>query len=56
MSQKDGQSLNVDFIDEIYKFLSQSSKLNLKDIGSTFFLADIFSIKHENLDSRIYLT
>ena len=36
--------------------LNQSKKLSLKDIGTTFFVADIFAIKHENLDSRIYLT
>ena len=56
ISQMDGQTLNVNFIDEIQKFLSQSKQFTLKDIGSTFFLADIFSIRHENLDSRIYLT
>ncbi|MDC2992385.1 hypothetical protein OAZ22_01700 [Pelagibacteraceae bacterium] len=56
MSQKDGQTLNVDFIDQIQKFLNKSKKLTLSDIGTSFFVADIFSIKHENLDSRIYLT
>jgi len=56
MSQKDGQSLNVIFINQIQDFLNQSDKLTLKDIGSTFFIGDIFAIKHENLDSRIYLT
>ena len=56
MSQKDGQSLNVIYIDQIQEFLTYSDKLTLKDIGSTFFIGDIFSIKHENLDSRIYLT
>ena len=56
ISQMDGQTLNVNFIDEIQKFLFQSKQFTLKDIGSTFFLADIFSIRHENLDSRIYLT
>ena len=56
ISQKDGQTLNVLFIDQIQKFLNQSKKLSLKDIGTTFFVADIFAIKHENLDSRIYLT
>ena len=56
MSQKDGQSLNVIFINQIQEFLTYSDKLTLKDIGSTFFIADIFAIKHENLDSRIYLT
>ena len=56
MSQKDGQILNVNFIDQIQKFLAQSEELTLKDIGTSFFISDIFAIKHENLDSRIYLT
>ena len=56
MSQKDGQSLNVIFINQIQDFLSHLNKLNLKDIGTTFFIGDIFAIKHEYLDSRIYLT
>jgi len=56
MSQKDGQSLNVIFISQIQDFLNQSDKLTLKDIGSTFFIGDIYAIKHENLESRIYLT
>ncbi len=56
ISQKDGQKLNVYFIDQIQKFLNQSNRLSLKEIGTTFFVADIFAIKHENLDSRIYLT
>ena len=56
MSQKDGQSLNVIFINQIQDFLNQSDKLILKDIGTTFFIGDIYAIKHEDLDSRIYLT
>ncbi len=56
MSQKDGQSLNVIYINQIQDFLTHSEKLTIKDIGSTFFIGDIFAIKHENLDSRIYLT
>ena len=56
MSQKDGQTLNVIYINQIQEFLILSDKLTLKDIGSTFFIGDIFAIKHENLDSRIYLT
>ena len=56
MSQKDGQTLNVIFINQIQEFLTHSDKLTLKDIGSTFFIGDIFSIKHENSESRIYLT
>ena len=56
MSQKDGQTLNVIFINQIQEFLTHSDKLTLNDIGTTFFIGDIYAIKHENLDSRIYLT
>ena len=56
MSQKDGQTLNVIYINHIQEFLTHSNKLTLKDIGTTFFIGDIFAIKHENLQSRIYLT
>ena len=56
ISQKDGQKLNVIFINKIQDFLQKSEKLNLDDIGSAFFIGDIFSIKHENLETRIYLT
>ena len=56
ISQKDGQKLNVIFINKIQDFLQKSEKLGLEDIGSTFFIGDLFSIKHENLETRIYLT
>ena len=56
MSQKDGQTLNFIFINQIQEFLTHSDKLTLNDIGTTFFIGDIYAIKHENLDSRIYLT
>ena len=56
ISQKDGQKLNVIYINKIQVFLQKSEKLSLEDIGSTFFIGDLFSIKHENLETRIYLT
>ena len=56
MSQKDGQTLNFIFINQIQEFLAHSDKLTLNHIGTTFFIGDIYAIKHENLDSRIYLT
>ena len=56
ISQKDGQKLNVVCINKIQDFLQKSEKLNLEDIGSAFFIGDLFSIKHENLETRIYLT
>ena len=56
ISQKDGQKLNVIYINKIQDFLQKSEKLNLEDIGSIFFIGDLFSIKHENLETRIYLT
>ena len=56
MSQKNGQTLNVNFIEIIQKFLLQSKELTLNDVGTTFFIGDIYSIKHENLKTRTYLT
>ena len=57
LTGKAGQfMLNVIYINQIQEFLTLSDKLTLKDIGTTFFIGDIFAIKHENLDSRIYLT
>ena len=56
MSNKDGQSINFIFIDEVNKFLEVSKNLTLKDIGTTFFIGDIYAIKHENLYSRTYIT
>ena len=56
MSQKDGQTLNFIFINQIQEFLTHSDKLTLNHIGTTFFIGDIYAIKHEHLDSRIYLT
>ena len=56
ISQKDGQSINVMFINKIQNFLNNNVHLNLDDIGSTFFIGDLFSMKHEKQDTRIYLT
>ena len=56
ISQKDGQKLNVVCINKIQDFLQKSEKLDLEDIGTSFFIGDLFSIKHENLETRIYLT
>ena len=56
ISQKDGQSINVMFINKIQNFLHDNRNLNLDDIGTTFFIGDLFSMKHEKQDTRIYLT
>ncbi len=56
VSQKDGQSINVMFINKIQDFINNSKDLTLDDIGTTFFIGDLFSMKHENQDTRIYLT
>ena len=56
ISQKDGQSINVMFINKIQNFLYDNRNLNLDDIGTTFFIGDLFSMKHEKQDTRIYLT
>lgn len=56
VSQKDGQSINVMFINKIQDFINNSKDLSLDDIGTTFFIGDLFSMKHENQETRIYLT
>ena len=56
ISQKDGQSINVMFINKIQNFLHDNKHLNLDDLGTTFFIGDLFSMKHEKQDTRIYLT
>ena len=56
VSQKDGQSINVMFINKIQDFINNSKDLTLDDIGTTFFIGDLFSMKHENQETRIYLT
>ena len=56
VSQKDGQSINVIFINKIQDFINNSKDLTLDDIGTTFFIGDLFSMKHENQETRIYLT
>ena len=56
ISQKDGQSINVMFINKIQHFLHDNRHSNLEDLGTTFFIGDLFSMKHEKQDTRIYLT
>ena len=56
VSQKDGQSINVMFINKIQDFINNSRDLTIDDIGTTFFIGDLFSMKHENQETRIYLT
>ena len=38
------------------KDISISENLNLEDLGGICFNSDIYSIKHENLKTRIYKT
>ena len=40
----------------LLKFKKEGINLDLNDLGTTFFVGDIFSIKHEKLETRIYLT
>ena len=56
VSQKDGQNINVMFINKIQDFINNSKDLTIDDIGTTFFIGDLFSMKHENQETRIYLT
>ena len=41
----------------VYKFVNEIvENLNLEDLGGICFNSDIYSIKHENLKTRIYKT
>ena len=54
LGQKVGQDCLLQSIGLINQFLSQSKDYSLKNLGSICFNADMHSIKHENLFSRVY--
>ena len=55
-----GQKIGQDCIIKTYKLIreieKESQNLNLEDLGGICFNSDIYSIKHENLKTRIYKT
>ena len=56
LSQKDGQDCMVSFLGMMKSFHNTMRDYNLDDLRSSMFYADIYSMKHENLTSRIYVT
>ena len=56
LSQKDGQDCMVSFLGMMKSFHNTMKDYSLDDLRSSMFCADIYSMKHENLTSRIYVT
>ena len=56
LSQKDGQDCMVSFLGMMKSFHNTMKDFSLDDLRSSMFCADIYSMKHENLTSRIYVT
>ncbi len=56
LSQKDGQDCMVSFLGIMKSFHNTMKDYSLDDLRSSMFCADIYSMKHENLTSRIYVT
>ena len=56
IGQKIGQDCIIQTYDLIRELEKESENLNLEDLGGICFNSDIYSIKHENLKTRIYKT
>ena len=56
IGQKIGQDCIIQTYDLIREIEKESENLNLEDLGGICFNSDIYSIKHENLKTRIYKT
>ena len=56
IGQKIGQDCIIQTYDLIRELEKESENLNLADLGGICFNSDIYSIKHENLKTRIYKT
>ena len=56
IGQKVGQDCIIQTYDLIRELEKDSENLNLEDLGGVCFNSDIYSIKHENLKTRIYKT
>ena len=54
--QKVGQDCIIQMYDLIREIENESKNLELEDLGGVCFNSDIYSIKHENLKTRIYKT
>ena len=56
IGQKAGQDCIIQMYDLIREIENESKNLELEDLGGVCFNNDIYSIKHENLKTRIYKT
>ena len=56
LSQKDGQDCMVSFLGMMKSFHDTMKDYSLDNLRSSMFCADIYSMKHENITSRIYVT
>ena len=56
IGQKIGQDCIIKTYELIRELEKESQNLNLEDLGGICFNSDIYSIKHENLKTRIYKT
>ena len=54
--KKIGQDCIIKTYELIREIEKESENLNLDDLGGICFNSDIYSIKHENLKTRIYKT
>ena len=56
LGQKKGQDCILESMTMIEKLIKKIKDYSLDDIGSTTYLSDLYSIKHENLITRLYST
>ena len=56
LSQKDGQDCLLAFLGMLKEFNVTVQKYNLDDLSGLSFYGDIYSMKHEKLSSRVYVT
>jgi urease accessory protein len=56
LSQKDGQDCLLAFLGMLKEFNVTAHKYNLDDLSGLSFYGDIYSMKHEKLSSRVYVT
>ena len=56
LGQKKGQDCILESMTMIEKLIKKTKDYSLDDIGSTTYLSDLYSIKHENLTTRLYST
>ena len=56
LGQKTGQDCILKSMTMIEKFMEKANDYTIEDIGSLTYFSDLYSIKHENLITRVYST